>query len=79
MTGIIGPVRTEGAEVAPLPALEQVRQYIRASKAESTLRGYQSDWRLFCEWCEGNAVLTCPPKSLPLIIRVLQFLTRPAF
>lgn len=45
-----------GAELVPLPtptlpAVEQVREFIRASKAENTLRGYQSDWRDFCAWC----------------------------
>ena len=36
---------------SPCPSLDQVREYIRASKAENTLRGYQSDWRAFCAWC----------------------------
>ena len=31
----------------------QVREYLRASKAENTLRGYQNDWRDFCAWCES--------------------------
>jgi site-specific recombinase XerD len=56
---IIGPVRdaqNEGAEIVPLP--EQVRQYIRASKAENTLRGYQSEWRDFFAWCESHGL--CP-------------------
>jgi hypothetical protein len=35
-----------GAELIPLPS--QVREFIRASKAENTLRCYQSDWRDFC-------------------------------
>jgi hypothetical protein len=44
-----------GADLAPLPALsvlpflDQVQEFIRASKAENTLRGYQADWRDFCE------------------------------
>jgi site-specific recombinase XerD len=63
MTGIIGPVRNEGMEAVPLPSLEQVRQYIRASKAASTLRGYQSDWRNFCAWCEGRC--QCPLPASP--------------
>jgi site-specific recombinase XerD len=41
----------------------QVREYIRASKAESTLRGYQTDWRAFCAWCEGRNV--CPLPAAP--------------
>jgi site-specific recombinase XerD len=63
MTAIIGPLRNEGAEVTPLPSLDQVREYIRASKAESTLRGYQSDWRAFCVWCEGHG--QCPLPATP--------------
>jgi site-specific recombinase XerD len=43
-----------------LPSLEQVREYIRASKAENTLRGYQSDWRHFCAWCEVHGVQLFP-------------------
>jgi site-specific recombinase XerD len=41
------------------PSLDQVREYVRASKAENTLRGYQSDWRDFCAWCESRGGL-CP-------------------
>jgi len=51
-TEVIGPLQDKGADIAPLPSLEQVREYIRASKAESTLRGYRSDWRHFCSWCD---------------------------
>jgi site-specific recombinase XerD len=61
-----------GAAIAPYPALhpspstslcpslDQVREYIRASKAENTLRGYQSDWRAFCQWCESRALRPLP-------------------
>lgn len=48
---------------APLPSQDQVRQYIRASKAENTLRGYQADWRDFCSWCESHG--TCPLPAAP--------------
>jgi integrase len=54
---ITGPVKREGA-VTPLPS--QVREFIRASKAENTLRGYQSDWREFCGWCEGRGIAPLP-------------------
>jgi site-specific recombinase XerD len=63
---IIGPVpevQDKGADVVPLPALEQVREYIRASKAENTLRGYQSDWRDFCAWCEAHSLGPLPAAS----------------
>ena len=54
-----------GAELVPLPsptlpASEQVREFIRASKAENTLRGYQADWRDFCGWCESRALGPLP-------------------
>jgi integrase len=61
MTEIIGPV--PGADIAPSPSLEQVREFIRASKAESTQRGYKSDWRHFCKWCQQHEL--CPLPALP--------------
>ena len=64
---VIGSVQdggqNKGADMVPLPSLEQVREYIRASKAESTLRGYQSDWRDFCAWCEAHSL--CPLPASP--------------
>jgi site-specific recombinase XerD len=70
-TDIIGPMQdteAKGADLVPLPSpavpsLDQVREYIRASKAENTLRGYQSDWRHFCAWCESHAL--CPLPASP--------------
>jgi integrase len=55
---IVGPVLNKGAEVTPLPS--QVREFIRASKAENTLRGYQADWRHFCAWCESRSLHPLP-------------------
>src|SRR5690242_14814126 len=48
---IVGPI---GGAIMPLPS--QVREFIRASKAENTIRGYRSDWREFCTWCEGQSI-----------------------
>src|SRR5947208_12683896 len=65
-TAIIGPIQGapgKGADIVPLPALEKVREFIRASKAESTLRGYQSDWRHFLEWVQQHD--TCPLPATP--------------
>jgi integrase len=59
MTDIIGPMRETGADVVPSPS-EQVREFIRASKAESTIRGYQADWRNYCEWCESRSLGPLP-------------------
>lgn len=68
---VMTTVTSTGAAIAPSPALQpspypsldQVREYIRASKAENTLRGYQSDWRAFCAWCEVQQV--CPLPANP--------------
>ena len=62
-TAIIGPVTGKGADIVPLPLTEQVREFIRASKAENTLRGYQTDWRHFCAWCEEHS--QCPLPAIP--------------
>jgi len=65
-TEIMGPVESTGADLVPLPLptspvsmpdLEQVRMFVRASKAESTLRGYSADWRDFCAWSEAHGLL----------------------
>jgi hypothetical protein len=62
-TEVIGPMEDEGADIVPLPLPEQVREFIRASKAESTLRGYDADWTHFCAWCEAQKV--CPLPATP--------------
>jgi len=59
-TEVIGPVSDQGADLVPSSSLDQVRAFIRASKAENTLRGYRSDWRAFCSWCEPNGVAPLP-------------------
>jgi len=58
---VIGPIqRGKGADVIPSPSLEKVREYVRASKAESTLRGYRADWNHFCWWCESHRLIPLP-------------------
>jgi hypothetical protein len=55
---------TTGKEGGLTPfSLDQARQYARQSKAESTLRGYRSDWREFFAWCESHNV--CPLPATP--------------
>lgn len=62
-TDVIVPIRHgEGADIVP-PSLDQAREFARRSKAESTLRGYRSDWRDFCAWCEAHVV--CPLPASP--------------
>jgi len=63
---MIGPLHGTGADVVPSPSLEQAREFIRASKAESTIRGYRTDWGHFCEWCKGHGV--CPLPASPEIV-----------
>lgn len=72
-TAIIGPIQRvneKGADIVPLPSLERVREFIRASKAESTLRGYRSDWRHFLEWCQAHDIspLPAPPQAVAAYI-----------
>src|SRR5579864_5463148 len=76
-TAIVGPVESTGAEASPLPAvpspvpsLDRVREYIRASKADNTLRGYQADWRHFCGWCtpKGQSPMPPPPEVVAAYI-----------
>jgi len=55
-----------GAQVASREngaGLEHVREFIRASKADNTIRGYQADWRHFCAWCESRGDLQPLPAS----------------
>jgi site-specific recombinase XerD len=65
MSEVIGPVQHVGigGTLEGSPSLDAVREFIRASKAENTVRGYQSDWRAFCAWCEGHGL--CPVPALP--------------
>jgi hypothetical protein len=77
-TAIIGELESTGADLVPLPSAPapltpsaplpaRVREYIRASKADNTLRGYQSDWRDFCAWCESHGS-PCPlPASADMV------------
>src|SRR5207245_1336697 len=55
-----------GADIVPPSSLDQAREFIRASKAESTVRGYRADWRVFCAWCESHSV--CPLPALPEVV-----------
>ena len=61
MTDVIGT----GADLIP-PSLAQAREFIRASKAENTLRGYRADWRNFVAWCEGHGA--CPLPASPEVV-----------
>ena len=39
---------------------ERVEDYVARASAETTLRAYRSDWRLFLSWCEENGYRALP-------------------
>lgn len=47
-----------GAALAPYAA--QVREYVQASKADSTRRAYGAHWRTFTQWAAGAGVQSLP-------------------
>jgi site-specific recombinase XerD len=57
------PAADNSSMVANRPDTERAREFIQASKAESTLRGYRADWREFCAWCEDQHL--CPLPASP--------------
>jgi len=58
---VIGPIPsvTKGADLVPL-SLDQAKEFARHSKADSTIRGYRSDWRDFSSWCDANSQRPLP-------------------
>ena len=65
------PAPENGSGLEPLRA--QVREYVRASKAENTLRGYQTDWRDFCAWCESRGGLCPLPAAVDMVAADPEF------
>ena len=61
-TKVVGLLADTGSDIVPVLAVpsEQVRQFIRGSKAKNTLRGYTADWRDFCTWCEKQSIGPLP-------------------
>jgi site-specific recombinase XerD len=47
-------------EGPPVLLDDDVRRFVRASKAASTLRGYGCDWKDFCRWCDGRGLCPLP-------------------
>jgi integrase len=63
----IASTESTGADLVPLPTptlpgtpSERVREFVRASKADNTLRGYRADWREFCAWCGSRSLSPLP-------------------
>jgi site-specific recombinase XerD len=63
-------VQNEGPDITPVPGIEKVKEYIRASKAENTLRGYRADWKHFCDWSTSHDLCPLPakPEAVALFI-----------
>ena len=59
---------------------EKTRDYVRAAKARSTLRTYQSDWRDFSAWCERQGLNEFPadPATVALYLAALAEDHKPA-
>lgn len=51
-------------------AIDEARKLARASRAPSTLRAYESDWRIFIEWCDriGHQWLPASPRTVALFL-----------
>lgn len=56
----------------PLPVLldDEAKNYMRASKAENTIRAYRSDWSIFSTWCDDRGVPSLPaaPETLAVYL-----------
>jgi integrase len=52
---------------------ESLESYVLASKEPATRRAYNSDWRLFCAWCESHNLCSLPalPETVALYISYL--------
>ena len=40
--------------------IERAAEYAKASRAASTRRAYESDWRIFCAWCDARGIEPLP-------------------
>jgi len=70
---VADPIRTIAAYLPDLAPddRDRVDDYVARASAAATLRAYQSDWRLFCAWCEESGYRSLP--ATPAI--VAAFLT----
>jgi site-specific recombinase XerD len=71
VTALIG--QDTGADMVPLPAvpaLEQVWDFIRQSKAPNTIRGYRTEWNQFTAWADshGKEPLPATPETVALYL-----------
>ena len=66
------------AELARLTG--QAEEYIRAAKAQATLRAYRADWRHFENWCreKGFSALPATPDTVALYLGEIAATHRPS-
>jgi site-specific recombinase XerC len=69
-------MKETGADVVPSPSLQQVREFIRSSKAESTIRGYRTDWRSFCGWCDSHSLGPLPASAETVVSYIAECAAR---
>lgn len=56
--------------------LQDVGAFVLASKAASTRRAYDSDWRHFCAWCERHNLASLPARPETVVLYITD-LARP--
>jgi integrase len=80
----MGTELTKATDAAALAELADAGQragdYLAASVAANTVRGYRSDWRHFTAWCEahGLAALPAAPDTVALYLAALADTHKPA-
>lgn len=66
----VTPQRSVLAQLELDQALKAAKRYSRKSRAESTWRAYQSDWRQFEAWCKQLALTSLPadPETVAMFV-----------
>ena len=70
----------QGREAGLVEVAAKARDYLRASKASSTLRAYGSDWADFSAWCQRQGLRELPaePATVALYLTALAADHKPA-
>ena len=71
MSGEVILTPQEGGAITPL-SLDKAREFARQSKAENTLRGYTSDWKHFCSWCESHGLCPLPAQAEAVALYIAE-------
>lgn len=70
---VLVPTSNAGADLVPSPS---AREFARRSKAENTLRGYRTDWKDFCSWCEMHRQSPLPASPETIASYIAECATR---